>query len=157
MAGWPALLALTRARCSPSTSPAPQTTREVGQECLKLLTAGRGGLLGAGHTWLAGPADAAEVAEATAGGAATSAAAGPAGPPAPPLLARLRERASNRLFSLKEDALDALSDAGLLQVSASRGAVLAGGATGLALLGVLALLAAHAARLHALLDASGSN
>lgn len=88
----------------------------MGQECLKLQEKMRGGLLGAGHTWLGSPAD------TTSGEGSEAAAAAPAPAPAveegPGRLALL----ADRLYNVKEDVLDAL-DEPLLTLRAPSGAV----------------------------------
>jgi hypothetical protein len=122
-----------------------QVTREVGQECLKLQEQMRGGLLGAGHSWVAAPV-AHSVAGSSSAGAGTSAAAAVATPEAeaasaagqqfpaqqqqataPGLLYRL----ADRLYNAVEDVQDALSEE-VVQVSASGSSLLYSGTAALA-------------------------
>lgn len=88
----------------PCSLPCPQVTAEVGQECLKLQEQMRGGLLGAGHSWVASPLELAAAPEASseAGG---SDAAQPAAARQPGLL----HWAVGGLWSAVEGAGDALA------------------------------------------------
>lgn len=45
---------------APPTDAPSQVTREVAAECLQLLSGQAGGLLGAGHSWVAGPGEPAD-------------------------------------------------------------------------------------------------
>lgn len=94
----------------PASALPVQVTREVGQECLKLQERMRGGLLGAGHSWVGPPPTGGSDASAAATDgddrpAAAVAAAVP-DPAAPGVLYRL----ADRMYNAVEDAKDVLAE-----------------------------------------------
>lgn len=124
---------------------------------LRLQARMRGGLLGANHSWVAGPSDAAAIASADA--AATAPAAPPAAADAAPAEPQpsLLSRASDKIYNWKEDALDALSEdrqitvASGMTVRVNRGVLLGGAAAAALLLQAGVLMALHLWRLQRML------
>lgn len=86
---------------TPNTLPRLQVTSEVGQECLRLQEQMRGGLLGAGHSWVASPLEPAPTPEASSEAASSEAA-----PPAPVQQPGLLRRAAGGLWSAAAAAAD---------------------------------------------------